>query len=191
MRSPPRIAAGARLSPKDREDFLWCLQRDYEGDVGVRSNLGPMVSRLELRTQSAAIPIERWTTTLLCSDPPAWRDFDPSDAVLEAACRLNRLDPAWRRLSVDDVRTLGLHLVGDGVVLPEWGDVGALIPETNAAQTAYRAAKPPVHFLVWLSKATRTPLEPRARAEAEARLSGACRAWERALDSTRRRRRAS
>lgn len=147
-----------------RADLQYLLLRDYEGDLGVRSSFGAMVSVLESGGHSG-------------------RDltYDLTDDILDAAARLRRLSRRWAALPEAHQRTLRTHYGATRRVLPEWGDLGWLVLSRPLCHAEHADSKTDKHIVAWLSRLpvrpAMRPVYQRIRTDAMTALDSARAAW--------------
>lgn len=94
------------------QELRWFLQRDYEGDLGVRSSLALQIETIQLGGY-------RDSTSRAC--------LDLSDTILEAATRLRRLEARWAQLSRWHQDVLWCVYGLPKRRLSEYGELGTLV----------------------------------------------------------------
>lgn len=166
--------ASLRLSPLDAADLRWYLLGDYAGDLGIRSNIGPTLEFLELQA---------------VRDRPSHKPVELDEGILRVAGRLRRLARRWEALDPHAQAVLRAAYGGTRRTLPEWGDLGPLLPLSARVRAAYGLAKSTRSLEAWLARLVVRPAAAALVADlrrcVESQLVSACRAWE----ATRRRQR--
>lgn len=179
------------LNARDVDDLRWFLLREHEGDVGVRSNFGPMLNRLEANASRKKVPLKRWGRTMLVHESSAWRAYDVDEAVLAAASRLRRLTWLWDHLAPEHRTTLSSLYAETRAPPREWGAIWWLVRTLPTARELHRKAKVKADLDAWLTRLPSRPaaalLATRLRMDADALVDTAGRAWLAAADAWRRR----
>jgi hypothetical protein len=172
--------ASLRLSPPDAADLRWLLLRDYEGDLGVKSGLGPMLDHAARMVHATKTENPH---VMELHEPPAFRRWDVDETVIRAASRLRRLLAQWSALDPGHRLALSLVYASTRRELPEWGDLGPLVLRSDVAIAAHERSKSPRSLEAWLARLNARPAVAKTtaaiRRDADTRLHDACRAWER------------
>lgn len=169
------------LSAAEADDLAWYLQRDYEGDVGLRSNLGPAAAQLEYRAH-----VRRkggWGEVLVSSHANVGRRIDIDDDVLEAGTRLRRIEHRWRQLDGRSQRILLVRFGHAQVLSAAWGEGRDIVIGTHAAHEAHRVSRTGHPLVPWLlrlpSRPAHTALVTELRHRGEEVFAEAVAAWRR------------
>lgn len=168
---PPKRTDPPALDPVAQE-LRWLLQRDYEGDLGIKSSFEDQIRAIQLgghRTDSVR--------------------HDMSERMIEAATRLRRLEARWDRLAEEHRLVLRCVYGLTRRVLPDFGELGPLVLLRARAHNDYRAARGGRDLVSWLSslRGRQHQLYERIRDDARACLEDARRAWQDTWSVNRRR----
>lgn len=167
---PPRVHPD--VSDPVAQELRWLLQRDYEGDLGIKSSFEDQIRAIQLgghRADSVR--------------------HDMSERMIEAATRLRRLEARWDRLAEEHRLVLRCVYGLTRRVLPDFGELGPLVLLRARAHNDYRTARGGRDLVSWLSslRGRQHQLYERIRDDARACLEDARRAWQDTWSIARRR----
>lgn len=145
------------------QELRWYLQRDYEGELGVRSSMALQLETIQLGGRRAN----------------ARKLVDLSDSILHAATKLRLLEQRWRALTDEHRDVLWCVYGRTRRHLPEYGELGTLVLFLAHKKGLFFVEGRPV--TAWLSrlKGRESARYLRIRDDAQAALDKAREAWER------------
>jgi hypothetical protein len=173
--------ASFRLAQAEIDELRWVAFAWYEGDLGLKSNMGDQLDAVTRTANHNESDEESWHV-VPCNELRQRKPIGADESMLRAAAKLRGLQRRLRRLSPLDAAALALTYVQLTRDLPNaYGDVGNVVLRLKLAHRLHALSRDPRPISSWLqsltSNASSAAVVERLTTEADRVLSRACRAW--------------